>query len=374
MPARRPQTQRILFALTVACSLGAPTFAQTTNSSTPGAHDIAQTSKLDTFITLTDGKRSIKRKRRELAIGMDSSQSEGAARFKVNRDLLQKTLRGLAGHFGEPPRDAKLVASGASVKVAPAVAGRILDPATSAVKIATLVEQQPARTLFQLVMKKVPARIQASAYQGMNGRLCQFATSFNEGNAKRAHNLRLAARSIDGELVKPGQVFSLNRAIGARNHENGFLTAKVFENGRKVDGIGGGVSQVAGTLFNAVLLAGLPIVQYQGHSRPVAYLPVGRDATVAWNLYDLKFKNNTRAPVYIVCRPVGSRLVADLYGAKLPGRKVAVSVQAKRLAPNRIKTTLYRTIKDYGKVIKREVVGHWDYHWQNAKPASVAAR
>lgn len=368
---------------------GAPASARSRQTGNPPASSAAArkqvaaryAGKLDTTLTLTDGKRYLKRKRRELGIGLDparmaahsdpTASGQAPILFRINRALLQKSLRNLAGHFGAPPRNARLVVHGPYLKVLPSANGRTVDAGASAARIAEILEQHPATTVLPLVMKPKAPHTPTSAYRGMTGRLSEFTSHFNVGNAKRAHNLRLAAARVNGRLVPPGQTFSLNQAVGERKQDRGFLTAHVFEDGKVVDGIGGGVSQVVGTLFNAALLSGLPIVEYHSHSRPVSYLPVGRDATVAWDQNDLKIKNNTNAPLYITCTPSGSGLTAALYGAKRPQQRVAVSVQATRLSPTHIKTVLYRTIKAKGQIVKREVVGRADYAWQPNTKTSI---
>src|SRR5205807_6693206 len=122
---------------------------------------------------------------------------------------------------------------------------------------------------------------------------------------------------------------------------SGYLTAPVFVNGKLVPGIGGGVSQVTGTLFNAALLAGLQIIYYRTHAKPVPYVPIGRDATVAWRHFDMKFRNNTSAPIFISYRVSGRRLAAALYGARHPGRRVTVSVTTQRKGPRQIDARLF---------------------------------
>ena len=198
--------------------------------------------------------------------------------------------------------------------------------------------------------------------------LSQFTTHFDPSNAKRAHNIRLAALRLNGKVIAPGQVFSLNRVVGERTHKNGFLTAPVIEEGKKVPGIGGGVSQIAGTLFNAALLAGLTVKEYQNHARPVQYLPVGRDATVAWNLIDLKIKNDTPSPVVIKAHPRGGRLTVVVLGIPVPGRKIGLAVHKKKVTPTHVETDLYRVIKRAGKTIRKERIGHADYNWRAENP------
>ena len=191
-----------------------------------------------------------------------------------------------------------------------------------------------------------------------------FSTNFNPGKTKRVHNLKVALKRVSNIVLKPGQVFSLNATAKERTHENGYLTAPVLENKKLVPGLGGGVSQVAGTLFNAALLAGLKIVQYIPHSRPVAYLPFGRDATLVWGSGDLKIKNNTSSPIRIACRLRGNRCVAAVYGKRVPGKTIRLGVQKKRLGPTHVLATLFRITKKKGKIVLKEKIGTADYNWK----------
>ena len=215
-----------------------------------------------------------------------------------------------------------------------------------------------------LVLKKHAAKVTAADLKGITGRIGHFEKAFNAGNVKRAHNIWVAVAVLNGKIVKPGETFSLNETLGERTHEHGYLTANVIADGKLTAGIGGGVSQVTGVLFNAVLLSGLTVVAYGSHSHPVAYLPVGRDATLAWNHIDFKFKNNTHAPVYIAYSASGDKASATLYGAKVSGRKIGLAVAAKKLNDRHITATLYRIVKRNGKVVAKEKIGVSDYKWQ----------
>jgi vancomycin resistance protein YoaR len=176
--------------------------------------------------------------------------------------------------------------------------------------------------------------------------------------------MRLATRRIDGTVLSPNEVFSLNKVVGERTQARGYRTATIFAGGKKEPGIGGGVSQVTGTLFNAALVAGLPIVSYRVHSRPVAYLPIGRDATVVYGGFDMKFKNDTSAPIFIDYKLQGNTLRARLYG-KRTGRKVRLSVSSKRQGEREMSAKLYRVIRQGNKVVKKELVGDSKYSWKD---------
>ena len=329
--------------------------------------------KLDQVVVLTDGAKRKPFHRRQLGIKLDvegmvaaakQGKSQVPLRLTVDPHEMRAALRPLVPAFTVPARDARLVERRGAIRIVAAQSARTVDIEASAHHIAALLKAHPALQALPLVLEKHPAKETAVALKGINGRLGHFEKAFNGGNPKRSHNIRVAINALNGRIVKPGETLSLNDTLGERTHEHGYLTANVIENGKLASGIGGGVSQVTGVLFNAVLLSGLTIVEYKGHSHPVAYLPVGRDATLAWNHIDLKFKNNTQVPVYIAASASGNKASATLYGAKVKGKKIGLAVDAKKLNERHITAVLYRIIKKNGKVVSKEKIGISDYKWE----------
>jgi vancomycin resistance protein YoaR len=107
----------------------------------------------------------------------------------------------------------------------------------------------------------------------------------------RVDNIHKAADLLRGTIIKPGEVFSLNDALGERTEEGGWFSAPTIQEGVLVDDFGGGVSQIATTLFNAAYEAGLNFDFYQSHSFYITRYPFGREATVSWPAPDLKINN-----------------------------------------------------------------------------------
>jgi vancomycin resistance protein YoaR len=135
---------------------------------------------------------------------------------------------------------------------------------------------------------------------GLSALGSQFSTFFDPSNIARATNIAQAAKIVDGTIVRPGEVFSLNAVLGPRTVNRGFDYAPVIAgDGVLRLGVGGGICQYATTLFNAVFFAGLPVVERHAHSLYIDHYPIGRDATVAWGGPDFKFKNDTGRPLMI---------------------------------------------------------------------------
>lgn len=118
-------------------------------------------------------------------------------------------------------------------------------------------------------------------------------------NPVRTHNLELACEAIDGTIVKPDAVFSFNETVGERTEEKGYGAAGVYVGGRTENQLGGGVCQVASTIYYCTLVAELEVVERAEHQFTPSYVPWGMDATVYWGSLDYKFRNNTPYPIRI---------------------------------------------------------------------------
>ena len=144
--------------------------------------------------------------------------------------------------------------------------------------------------------------------------LCSYTTYFDKSNEARCHNIRLAAKLIDGTKVENGEVFSFNETVGVRSPERGFKKAKIIKDGEFVEGVGGGVCQVSTTLYNAALLSGCKIREYHPHSLPVSYVAPSRDAMVSGTYFDMKFENVSGREIYIKSSAGENFVKFTLYG------------------------------------------------------------
>ncbi len=115
----------------------------------------------------------------------------------------------------------------------------------------------------------------------------------------RINNIATALKKFDGIVVKNGEKISFNEIVGETSEENGFSLAKVIVNGKFVDDFGGGVCQASTTLYNALLLADVDVMQANPHSLRVWYVWGGFDAMVSAGISDLVFQNNTGEDIVI---------------------------------------------------------------------------
>ncbi len=173
---------------------------------------------------------------------------------------------------------------------------------------------------------------------GIHEMLSSYTTTFKSEDANRTDNIKLAALKTNGTILYPGSIFSFNEIVGPREQEYGFKEALEIVDGEFVPGIGGGICQVSSTLYNAVLLANLNIVERYNHSKPLSYVPLGQDATVAYDALDFKFVNNTTEPLLIVAEVEGNKLVVGILGQ----RSLAETVEIKNENREKIPPTIVK--------------------------------
>ena len=183
--------------------------------------------------------------------------------------------------------------------------------------------------------------------------LSSFSTNFDESNAPRSNNIRLVSRAIDGTIVMPGETFSFNRTTGRRTAAAGYQVAQGFASGRVVPMLAGGICQVTGTLYNAVLYANLGIAQRVNHMFVVPYLGPGRDATVFYGAIDFRFTNTRNSPV-MVRSSVGNGVHTVRIVGIRENREYDVSIFT-RVIGTRPYRTIYETNSDMPYGTYREI-------------------
>lgn len=146
-------------------------------------------------------------------------------------------------------------------------------------------------------------------------------TTALDADAQSQHNAAIAAAMFSGVTVAPGETISFNETVGRRTAEGGYVAAPEPAYGENVSGVGGGVCQISTALYRAALLGGYEIVERSAAARPVAYCDMGQEATVSDQGLDLKIRNQTDAPLFIMARTYGEGKEAyvelTLFGAPL---------------------------------------------------------
>jgi len=244
----------------------------------------------------------------------------------------------LSRAFANPPENAQFeVQSDRSVRVVRARKGRVLDvPATASALLAAALSSD--KRSAELVIKGAEPSLTTKEAKalGITRELVRYS-SFYTGTADRITNLKLATAHLDGTRIVPGATFSFNKEVGPRTAARGFRSAPVIIGGKYEVGIGGGVSQIATTVFNAAWEAGLKITERTAHALYISRYPLGRDATVNYPEIDLKFLNDTEHWLVMKAVPTETGIAISLLGAPTGRRVVSVSGQLEEVGPAKIK-------------------------------------
>lgn len=155
-----------------------------------------------------------------------------------------------------------------------------------------------------------------------------YTTNFinSRSTANRAFNICRAADLLNDSIAKAdGGVWSFNDTAGNCGEAEGFKAARVIDSGEYTDGIGGGICQVATTVFNAVYEAGFPVDERHNHTLRVSSYPDGRDAAINFDTLDLRWTNDTPSDVILVTSHDDTSVTASLIGRN-PKRRVESEV------------------------------------------------
>ena len=223
-----------------------------------------------------------------------------APQYSYDESYITNILTELKPQFDVPAKNSVLTRANGVFTATDEQSGYELDIESTASKIKAQLDTVQAGEVIAETKELLPT-ITKEENMKATTLIGSYSTSFTNGPGSegRNENLRLACASVNGTLIAPGQVFSMNATLGPQTYANGYKDAGVYVNGKVEQGVGGGVCQVTTTLYNAVINAELDIVERSNHSLTVAYVPMGMDAAIAGTYKDLKFKNSTDYPVYL---------------------------------------------------------------------------
>lgn len=226
----------------------------------------------------------------------------------VNSSQLRAFLTQLAPTLVLEPANARFIFNDDTHQlevIQPAVIGRQLDVEATLRAVQQKLSKGDHTIALELKLTPPPATDKTTAEQlGIKELIYQEVSYFYSSSAARVQNIKTAASRFHGVLVPPGAVFSMSDTIGTISLDSGYAEALIIQNGRTIQGVGGGVCQVSTTLFRTAFFAGFPIVERYAHAYRVSYYEkvagnkidarlAGLDATVFVPIVDFKFKNDT---------------------------------------------------------------------------------
>jgi vancomycin resistance protein YoaR len=246
----------------------------------------------------------------DLRVGLDEEKIELYFTEKIapqiNQEALQPKieLKGERVSIFEPGRDGLIVDYEASIL---AIEEAIANKDLSQVALVTQVEK----------IEKISGSNELGIFELIGSGHSNFAGS----SANRRHNIKTGASKLHGLIIKPGEEFSLVNSLGKVDGSTGYLEELVIKGNKTIPEYGGGLCQIATTIFRAALGSGLPITERRNHSYRVSYYePAGTDATIYTPRPDLKFKNDTGNNILIQARFEGANDIYFDFWGKSDGR------------------------------------------------------
>jgi len=213
------------------------------------------------------------------------------------------------------PRPARFDIRGTKAVLVPSKDGRLVD--ARRVADGLMGEDRPVESEFIPV---TPVFTTEKAQKlGIKEEVGSFTTPYDAGQPRVA-NIRRASRILNGTIIPPGGTLSLNKALGKRTEDRGFVKAPMVADGLLVDAVGGGVSQLATTLFNAAFFAGFRLDEHTAHQLYFERYPEGREATISWPKPDLKVTNNWKAAALVRVFNGSSGVTVAIYSTSFDRR------------------------------------------------------
>lgn len=216
--------------------------------------------------------------------------------------------------FYKAPVDAQMIRKNRAFHITPEKLGEQANITPVIEQVAALLDVEKTGEV-QVEFVSLAPKYNTQNIKDLQTPLASFNTSYNNADPHRNKNLALATQKIN-TVLQPNEKFKYSDYIEPITAAAGFESSKVIVNGVIEDGVGGGICQVSTTLYNAVLLTDLNIYMRRNHSLPVAYVPLGRDATYATDSVDFQFINNTGHPLYIESYCENNKVYVNIFGHK----------------------------------------------------------
>jgi vancomycin resistance protein YoaR len=267
-------------------------------------------------VFVTTGEIKAKISKRAIARSLSFDAQNGLLVPVLDGAKLHTAVASMLEPVETPGRDASFASVAGKTIIVPSKVGKgVADQELSVAVASVIAKSPPNRTVEVTIGVREPAlSTQGATDLGVQERLSTFTQNFPYA-AYRKQNIGEAARRVNGSVVMPGQTFSMNDTMKERTVANGYTVGFVIgQGGIFAQELGGGVSAAATTTWTAAYYAGMEPVQVIAHSIYISRYKAGLEATVAWGIFDLKFKNPYDTPVYIQASANSTSITVSFWG------------------------------------------------------------
>lgn len=237
--------------------------------------------------------------------------------FAVSDTAVRSFIENHCMQFEKEPEEARVSSDGAGgLDIHPGVAGQVINVDESVKAVQDYIAEEwkgEAGSTVSLAVDMEEPKGNDLKVEDLQDNLGSFTTYYGSTYGRNT-NVERGAQLIDGHIIYPGDTFSVCDHLVPFSAENGYELGGAYENGRVVQEYGGGICQVSTTLYNALLLAEIEIVERHNHTMSVTYVPTSMDAAIAEGSMDLVFRNNLDTPIFISGYAYGGELSFTVWG------------------------------------------------------------
>lgn len=307
--------------------------------------------------------------------------------YKIVPEIVEKTFQQTFKDILHEPKDAKLTGGGGTPAIVEEVYGETIDIKKTVKTVNKFLNDHWNHKTgkIHVTINKAAPKVLSKDLEEVTDLLGTFTTYFGEDGSGRAENIKNGAQKITDITLMPGEEMSVDQRLEPFTTENGYFESTGYEGNKIVKSMGGGICQIATTLYNAVLLSELEVTSRFAHSLRVHYVEPAFDATVANDTIDFKFKNNLSKPVFIESITSNGYITCNIYGKETrnPNRTIEYvneitgttprqkeykasasaigSISTERNGEDGLSANLYKVIYEDGVEISREKINHSSY-------------
>ncbi|MEP7054074.1 MAG: VanW family protein [Actinomycetota bacterium] len=264
------------------------------------------------------------------------TDANGAINLVVDSDKVRALVLPQLPSYDAPSKDGSIDVVNGAVRITPSINGRTADvDGLIAAVPAALAKSAPREIPIPFLAVEPKITTEKIKALGIKEVVSSF-TTHHPCCAARVNNIHTIAKIVDGALVMPGDTFSLNGYVGERDKGRGFIEAPMILKGVLTPAVGGGVSQFATTMFNAVFFGGFKDVYHKTHSFYISRYPAGREATVSSPAPDLKWTNDSPYGVLVKTSFTGTTITVTFYSTKQYDRIDSISGPRTRPTPTMV--------------------------------------
>jgi vancomycin resistance protein YoaR len=353
----QPELTRRLTALPTRAEVPVTEIAPTVDTAAAEAARLQAARIVRVPVTVRGAGRRARIDRETLLRALRFTPGGGTVGVALDGPTLARAITPAFAPVLQEPRPASFAVSGTQVSVVPSQTGRAVNPDLLARRV--VAADGSGRVRLPITVREPSLTTATAKAMRIREQVSSFTTPF-ACCQPRVNNIQRAAQILDGTIIPAGARFSLNEGLGERTRARGFVPAPQISDGELEDAVGGGVSQMGTTVYNAAFFAGLDIVTHTPHEFWITRYPPGREATISWGGPELIFRNDWDAAILMKVTATDTSLTVTMYSSKLARRVTTETTGDTPVAGTAFKVFIHRKVFQ-GARLRSDTTVSWQY-------------